>query len=109
MILVRIVALIGAIILTASIVWATESAGQSLSEAIAWLTSNPWGVVSLIDLYLSFFIIAVLIWVFEPNKLIALVFILPLPFIGGLWPAIWLVWRIGAVVAARNGGTAESS
>ena len=109
MVFIRILALIGAIILTVSIFWAMETAGQSLGEAIAWLTSNPWGVVSLIDLYLSFFLIAVLIWVLEPNKLIALVFIVPLPFIGGLWPAVWLVSRIGAVVSARRPVQSENS
>ena len=109
MVIVRILALLGALALAVSIVWAAQSAGQSFSEAVAWLLSGPWGVVAMIDLYLSFFLIAVLLWILEPNKLIALVFIVPLPFIGGLWPAVWLAWRIGVVVSNRARVQTENS
>jgi len=103
---IRILSLIGGLILLASIIWAIQTAGQSLGEAVGWLVSEPWGVVSLIDLYLGFFLLAVLIWLFEPDKRIALLFILPLPFIGNVWPAVWLAWRIGATVRARRAATA---
>ena len=98
----RIIAALGAIALAFAIVWAGMTAGQSLSEAVGWLVSEPWGVVSLIDLYLGFVLIAILIWVFEPNKLIALVFILPLPVLGNVWSAVWLAWRLGALLKARQ-------
>lgn len=98
----RIIAALGAIALAISIVWASLTAGQSLSEAVGWLISEPWGVVSLIDLYLGFVLIAILIWVFEPNKRIALVFILPLPILGNVWSAVWLAWRLGRIVKARR-------
>lgn len=97
----RIIAALGALALALAIVWASMTAGQSLSEAVGWLVSEPWGVVSLIDLYLGFVLIAILIWVFEPNKLIALVFILPLPILGNVWSAVWLAWRLGRLVATR--------
>jgi hypothetical protein len=71
-------------------------------EAINWLISEPWGVVSLVDLYLSFFFVAVLIWCLETNKAIALVFILPLPFLGHVWSAVWMVWRLAALLQARR-------
>ncbi|XBQ16894.1 MAG: hypothetical protein ABL308_03225 [Oceanicaulis sp.] len=102
MTLVRILSALGGLILLALIVWAIVTANQSLSEAIAWLISEPWGVVSLFDLYLSFFFVAVLIWILEPNKTIALVFILPLPVLGHVWSAVWMVWRLGRIVAARK-------
>ena len=84
------------------IVWAIATAGQSLSEAISWLVSRPWGVVTLYDLYLGFFLIAVLIWILEPNKKIALAFIVPLPFLGNLWAALWLAWRLTRLVKAET-------
>ena len=98
----RIIAALGAIALAFAIVWAGLTAGQSLSEAVGWLVSEPWGVVSLIDLYLGFVLIAILIWVFEPNKLIALAFILPLPILGNVWSAVWLAWRLGRLMAQRS-------
>lgn len=98
----RIIAGLGALALALAIVWASMTAGQSLSEAVGWLVSEPWGVVSLIDLYLGFVLIAILIWVFEPNKLIALVFILPLPILGNVWSAVWLAWRLGRLMAQRS-------
>lgn len=98
----RIIAALGAIALAFAIVWAGMTAGQSLSEAVGWLVSEPWGVVSLIDLYLGFVLIAILIWVFEPNKLIALAFILPLPILGNVWSAVWLAWRLGALINRRR-------
>lgn len=101
MILVRILSALGGLVLLAAIVWAILTANQSLGEALAWLTSNPWGVVSLVDLYLSFFFVAVLIWVLEPNKRIALVFILPLPVLGHVWSAVWMVWRLAKLVRGR--------
>jgi len=101
MTLVRILSALGGLALLALIVWAVLTAGQSLTEAIAWLVSEPWGVVSLFDLYLGFFLIAVLIWVLEPNKAIALAFILPLPVLGNVWAAVWVAWRIASVVRGR--------
>jgi hypothetical protein len=101
MTLVRILSALGGLALLALIVWAMATAGQSLTEAIAWLVSEPWGVVSLFDLYLGFFLIAVLIWVLEPNKAIALAFILPLPLLGNVWAAVWVAWRIAKVVRGR--------
>jgi hypothetical protein len=101
MTLVRILSALGGLALLALIVWAMATAGQSLTEAIAWLISEPWGVVSLFDLYLGFFLIAVLIWVLEPNKAIALAFIAPLPLLGNVWAAVWVAWRIAKVVRGR--------
>lgn len=99
---IRILCALGGLILLVAIIWASLTAGQSLTEAVAWLTSQPWGVVSLVDLYLSFFFVAVLIWCLETNKGVALLFILPLPFLGHVWSAVWMVWRLAGLLRARN-------
>ncbi len=104
MTVIRIFALLGGLVLLGLIVWAAGAAGQSLGEAIAWLISNPWGVVSLADLYLGFFFMAVLIWLLEPNKVIALAFIAPLPFLGNVWAAVWVAWRLARVVQKPKPG-----
>ncbi len=102
MTLIRILSLIGGLILAGSIVWAMGAWEGSFGEAIDWLISEPWGVVSLIDLYLGFFLIAVLIWLLEPNKAIALAFIVPLPFLGNLWAAVWVAWRLARVIQTHR-------
>ncbi|MFC4725643.1 hypothetical protein AB6B38_12755 [Glycocaulis abyssi] len=100
MTLLRVFLALGGIALLASIIWASQSAsiGASFSEMIA----DPWGVVALIDLYLGFVFLAVIIWLFERNKLVALAFILPLPVLGNVWAAAWIVWRLGALATRLN-------
>ena len=89
----RILVAVGGLVLAALIVWAVQAG--DFSAAGAWLTSDPWGMVTLADLYLGFAILAVLIWVLEPNKRVALLFILPLPVLGNVWAAVWLALRVG--------------
>lgn len=93
MTLIRILMAAGGMTLAVLIVWAI-SAGD-FSAAGSWLISDPWGIVTLTDLYLGFFMLTVLIWMLEPSKLIALGFIMPMPFLGNVWAVIWLIWRIG--------------
>lgn len=62
-------------------------------EAGAWLVSDPWGIVTLADLYLGFFLSAIVIASVE-RSWGALFWIAPIPFLGNVWTAIWFVWRI---------------
>jgi hypothetical protein len=101
--LLRLLSAAGGLLLAGLIVWAMMTAGQSLSEAIAWLVSGPWGVVTLADLYLGFALLAVLIWMLEPDKRIALLFILPLPLLGNVWAAVWIALRLKAVTGRLRG------
>lgn len=103
MALLRILFAAGGLILLALIVWAAATAGQSLSEAAGWLVSGPWGVVTLFDLYLGFAFLAVLIFVLEPDRRLALLFILPLPVLGNVWAAVWMVVRLPQIAARLRG------
>ena len=96
----RIVLAILGLTLVGLIAWAIS--GQTFMSEGAWLVSHRWGIVSLADLYLGFILIGVLIWLFEPNKLIALVFILPLPFLGNIWSVIWVIWRVPGLIKAQK-------
>lgn len=102
MTLIRILSLLGGLILLAAIIWAMDAWDGSFMDAINWLISESWGVVSLIDLYLGFFFIGVLIWLLEPKRWIALLFILPLPFLGNVWAAVWMAWRLASVIQERR-------
>ncbi len=65
--------------------------GGDFGAAGSWLIADPWGRVTLFDLYLGFFFLAVIIAFFEKHPLRAAFWIAPLPFLGNIWAAIWLV------------------
>lgn len=75
----------------ALIIWAVQT-GDFAGEG-AWLISNPWGIVSLADLYLGFIISATVIALTEGPRA-ALLWIAPLPFLGNVWTIVWLILRL---------------
>ena len=99
---IRTLCLIGGLILLGSIAWAVGVWEGGFIDAVGWLTSESWGVVTLIDLYLGFFFVAIFIWLLEPNRAIALLFILPLPFLGNVWAAVWMAWRLARAIRTRR-------
>ncbi|WP_306118714.1 MULTISPECIES: hypothetical protein [unclassified Roseitalea] len=84
-----IVALLGAGF-AATIVWAGLSA--DFLASFGAITADPWGIVTLADLYLGFVLIAVVIGWFERGWR-AILWIVPLPFLGNVWAAAWLIVR----------------
>jgi Protein of unknown function (DUF1475) len=62
-------------------------------QAGHWLTSDPWGLVTLADLYLGLAVAAALIALFE-RSWTALLWIIPLPFLGNVWTIVWFVLRL---------------
>ena len=94
-ILVRLAALLGTVGLTALIVRAIQTGG--FGAAGAWLSSHPWGWVTLGDLYFGFLIAAFFIAGIERNWRWALFWILPLPVLGNVWAGLWLCLRAGRV------------
>ncbi|MEM0898357.1 MAG: hypothetical protein AAGI92_00205 [Pseudomonadota bacterium] len=75
----------------ALIVWAVI-VGDFWSEG-SWLTTNPWGIVSLADLYFGFLLSAVVIAFFE-KPTAAILWILPVPFLGNVWVVVWFIYRL---------------
>ena len=79
----------------ALILWAVFAADFLASfDAI---TADPWGVVTLADLYFGFFLTAIVIAAFEGGWR-AVLWIVPLPFLGNVWAAIWFVVRLPALL-----------
>ncbi|MBW3097446.1 hypothetical protein [Pseudohoeflea coraliihabitans] len=76
-----------------SLIWLAVGDG-SFSIAAAWLTSQLWGLVTLVDLYSGFIVLALIIWWFEPARGTALLWIIPLPILGNLWTLVWFIWRL---------------
>lgn len=88
----RLISGLAALAFAALIFWAVGAG--NFSAAGAWLTSQPWGLVTLVDLYIGFALIAVIIALFERTKLRAALWILPLPFLGNLWTLVWFVFAL---------------
>lgn len=75
----------------AMIIWAVYAADFWASfDAI---TADPWGLVTLADLYLGFALTAIIIAGFERGWR-AILWIAPLPFLGNVWAVIWFVVRL---------------
>lgn len=89
-ILRAIVAVSGAAF-AALIVWAFFAA--QFWASFDAITADPWGLVTLADLYLGFFLTAIVIAFFEKG-LRAVLWIVPLPFLGNVWAVIWFVVRL---------------
>ncbi|MDZ7823693.1 MAG: hypothetical protein U5K75_06385 [Ahrensia sp.] len=73
------------------IVWAILTG--DFWQAGTWLTTDPWGIVTLADLYFGFLLSAVIIALVE-RRLQAVLWILPIPFLGNVWTVIWFVLRL---------------
>ena len=98
--LFRLVALVGGLILTALIWWAIETG--NFGAAGDWLFNHPWGIVTLVDLYLGFVMFALVIGLVERSWPSRLFWILPIFVLGNVWSALWLILRAGRVVAAMR-------
>lgn len=97
----RLVFLAAALVLGAAIIWASATA--SLGASFAKIGNDPWGVVTLIDLYSAFLVSGFLIWRFESSRRLALLLIVLTLGLGSLVPLLWLVFRAGpALIAPRR-------
>lgn len=97
----RLVFLAAALILAATIVWAGATA--SFGASFAKIGNDPWGVVTLIDLYAAFLVSGFLIWRFEASRPLALALVVLTLGLGSLVPLLWLAFRAGpALIAARR-------
>ena len=100
MILFRSVVAAAGAVLTALIVRAIQAG--DFWAAGTWLTTDIWGIVTLSDLYLGLFIAALAMALFE-RGMMAVFWILPLPFLGNIWTALWVVVRFPELVRRLRG------
>eukprot|EP01091_Cochliopodium_minus_P008092 TRINITY_DN17995_c0_g1_i1.p1 TRINITY_DN17995_c0_g1~~TRINITY_DN17995_c0_g1_i1.p1 ORF type:complete len:120 (+),score=8.73 TRINITY_DN17995_c0_g1_i1:3-362(+) len=87
---------VGFITLFSLIIWGLAT--ENISTTFKLIASTNWGVVTLVDLYLGFISFAIIIWLFENNKLIASILIFSTFFLGSLIPSIWLTFKLGMIV-----------
>ena len=97
MFLIRTLFFLGALALSAAIWFALGADGRALGEVLGQMLADPWVLVTLIDLYLGFFIAAAVIFLVEENKIVAALWALPVFFLGNVWTALWLIVRLPAI------------
>ncbi len=92
----RLIAGVLGLALLGVIAWAvlqTATLTDFLYESQA-LFDQPWGLVSLVDLYVGFGLIAILMMLSERSFIAGLLWALPLFVLGNIWAALWLVLRL---------------
>ncbi|MFZ4120339.1 MAG: hypothetical protein ACOYKM_01640 [Caulobacterales bacterium] len=102
MTIVRIIVALSGLILGGAILWAATQSGSyangglhgNLFEQGSAILTLPWGKVTMLDLYIGFVLFAVIIFVAEKSWLVAALWIAPLPFLGNVWAAVWLLVRL---------------
>jgi hypothetical protein len=79
------------------VVWAavamTELHGTFVDQ-LAVLTTLPWGIATLADLYVGFVFFAAIVFLTERSWLVAALWAVPIFVIGNIWSAVWLVIRL---------------
>lgn len=94
----RAVAAVLGLVLAGLIVWGFQQGG-GWPEVIE-VVERPWGLVTLFDLYVGFFIYAAIVFLVERNKMVALFWAAPIFVLGNVWSIVWLILRAPAIAAA---------
>lgn len=89
--MLRLACILGFAALTFAILWAFGQA--PFWPSVTEIMRNPWGVVTVLDLYLGFLIAAIVIARFEPRRPLAIGLIAAMPVLGNVVPLAWLAWR----------------
>jgi hypothetical protein len=66
----------------------------SFLDQLAVLTTLPWGVAGLADLYVGFVLFAALVFLTERSWVIAALWAAPIFILGNIWTALWFVIRL---------------
>jgi hypothetical protein len=88
---------------TLCICWAFTQ--KPISESGAWMMSDPWGIVTLFDLYIGFFMFGILIFLTIPKKVFLLIWIPALLFLGNVVSLIYLIFyykNLTTLLGAKN-------
>ncbi|MBN2394755.1 MAG: DUF1475 family protein [Anaerolineae bacterium] len=85
----KIIAIISLLAMTSVIIYAF-AAGDFSAEG-AWITSHPWGIVSLVDLYAGFSIFSLWIVYREKSPVAAVVWVALMMVLGNWTAALYVL------------------
>ena len=95
--LVRAVFGIAGLALLGLVLWAcfslTDLHGSFLDQ-FGVITTLPWGVASLSDLYVGFLFFSVIVFLTERSWVVAALWAAPIFLLGNIWSALWLAIRL---------------
>jgi len=78
----------------ALLVWAQMTDGRSLPDAFSEMFETPWTITAIADLYLGFFIAAIIIILAERRLWVGLAWALPIFVLGNVVTLTWMAWRL---------------
>jgi hypothetical protein len=90
----RIISIIGLAAMTVGILYAF-AAGNFATEG-AWITSHPWGITSLVDLYVGFVIFSLWIVYREKSLLAKIVWVVLMMVLGNWTAALYVFLALNA-------------
>ncbi len=94
---VRAAVAVAGLALLAVVLWAAfamqDLHGMFLDQ-FAVLTTLPWGVATLAELFVGFVLFAVLVFLTERSWLVAALWAAPVFIVGNIWAALWFVIRL---------------
>lgn len=100
MTVMRLVAGVLGLALLAVVLWASFTGGAThggFMDQFGVVTTLPWGITALADLYVGFVLFSIVILLVERSWVTAMLWIVPLFALGNFWAALWLVLRLPAI------------
>jgi len=97
MTVLRLFYIVCAFAFSASVFWALSAEPRGTMDVLAAMIADPWTLVTLLDLYLGFLIIAAVIFFFEPSRWAAILWAAPIFFLGNIWTVLWLIVRLPTI------------
>jgi hypothetical protein len=79
------------------VIWAAvamQNLHGSFFDQLAVVTTLPWGIAMLADLYVGFILFASIVFLTERSWLVAALWAAPVFILGNIWAALWLVIRL---------------
>jgi hypothetical protein len=79
------------------VIWAAVALPElhgSFFDQLAVLTTLPWGIAALADLYVGFLLFGALVFLTERSWIVAALWSVPVLFLGNIWAALWFVIRL---------------
>lgn len=79
------------------VIWAAFAMPElhgSFTDQLAVVTTLPWGITALADLYVGFFLLATLVFLTERSWVVAALWAAPIFILGNIWAALWFVIRL---------------